>query len=225
MQEFLFVRVQQGRVLRAVRRVQGRGALNQLPVGPLGVVQVLPREGQRLAVVALQAEEAVGQRVAAPVFQVLNGDKRAVGLAHLPAAANVQVGHVEPPRAPGVAQIALRLGNLVGVVRERVVHAAAVQVQILSVVLQGDGGALDVPARVARPPGGIPLQGLVLKLGFREPEDEVVHIALVGVLFHALPDAHGQVLLVVGVKDIIPPQFGGVKVHVSSGDVGVPLLL
>ena len=89
---------------------------------------------------------------------------------------------------------------------------------------QGDAGALDVPAGVAHPPGGVPLQGLVLKLGLGEPEDEVVLVALVGVLLHALAHAHGQVLLVVVVEDIVPLQLGGVEVHVAPRLIGVALV-
>ena len=81
-----------------------------------------------------------------------------------------------------------------------------------------------MPARVAHPPGRVPLQGLVLKLGLGEPQGEVVLVALVGVLLHPLPHAHGQVLLVVVVKDVIVLQLGGVKVHVAPGEVGVALV-
>ena len=129
---------------------------------------------------------------------------------------------MEPVGAPGMAQVALRLGNLVGVVGEGVVHAAAVEVQVLPVVLHGDAGALDVPAGVAHTPGGVPLEGLVLKLALGEPEDEVISVALVGVLLHALPDTHGQVLLIVVVEDVVPLQLGGVKVHVAHGKIRVP---
>ena len=131
---------------------------------------------------------------------------------------------MEPLLAPGMANKTLALGDLVGVVGEGVVDAAAVQVQVLPVVLQGDAGALDVPAGVAHPPGGVPLQGLVLKLGLGEPEDEVVLVALVGVLLHALAHAHGQVLLVVVVEDVVLLQLGGVEVHVAPRLVGVALV-
>ena len=122
-----------------------------------------------------------------------------------------------PVGAPGVAQIALGLGDLVGVVGEGVIHAAAVEVQVLAVILHRYAGALNVPAGVAHAPGGVPLQGLVLELGLGKPEDEVVFIALVGVLLHALPDAHGQVLLVVVVEDIVPLQLGGIEVDIAAG--------
>ncbi len=131
---------------------------------------------------------------------------------------------MEPLFAPGVAQVGLALGDLVGVVGEGVVDAAAVQVQVLAVVLQGDAGALDVPAGVAHPPGGVPFQGLVLKLGLGEPEDEVILVALVGVLLHPLAHAHGQVLLVVVVEDIVPLQLGGVEVHIAACHIGVALV-
>ena len=74
---------------------------------------------------------------------------------------------------------------------------------------------------IAHAPGGIPLQGLVLKLGLGEPQHKVVLVALVRVLLHALPDAHGQILLVVVVEDIVPLQLGGVKVNVAAGHIGV----
>ncbi|CAN4072558.1 DUF based on E rectale Gene description, partial [Dysosmobacter welbionis] len=97
----------------------------------------------------------------------------------------------------------------------------AVEIQILPIVLQGDARALDMPPRIPYAPGGIPLQGLVLELALGEPEDEVVLVALVGILLHALPDAYGQVLLVVVVEDVVPPQLGGVEVHVAAGEVGI----
>ena len=143
-----------------------------------------------------------------------------LGLAHL-SGVGVQMEDVHPPVAPLVAQAALGLGDLVGVVGEGVVDAAAVDVQVLAQVLHGDGRALDMPPRVAHTPGGIPLEGLILELGLGEPEDKVVLIALVGVLLHALPDAHGQVLGVVVVEDIVALQLGGIEVHVAPGLVGV----
>ena len=81
-----------------------------------------------------------------------------------------------------------------------------------------------MPAGVAHPPGGVPLQGLVLEFGLGEPEDEVVLAALVHVLLHALPDAHGQILLVVVVEHVVALQLGGVEVDVASGLVGVALV-
>ena len=50
---------------------------------------------------------------------------------------------MEPLRAPCMAKVAFGLRNLVGVVREGIVHAAAVQVEVFAVVLHGDARALD----------------------------------------------------------------------------------
>jgi hypothetical protein len=97
-----------------------------------------------------------------------------------------------------------------------------VEVQVLAQIFHGDAGALNVPAGIAHPPGGVPLEGLILELGLGEPKDKVVFVALVGVLFHALPDAHRQVLLVVVVEHVVFFQLGGVKVYVASGEIGVP---
>ena len=129
-----------------------------------------------------------------------------------------------PLGAPGMAQIALGLGDFVGVVGKGVVDAAAVQVQILAVVLHGDAGALNVPAGIAHAPRGVPFQGLILELGLGEPQHKVVPVALVGVLLHALTDAHRQILLVVIVEDVVPLQLGGVEVHVAAGHIGIALL-
>ena len=109
-----------------------------------------------------------------------------------------------------MAKGCLALGDLVGVVGEGVVDAAAVDVQILAQMLHADAGALDVPAGIAHAPGGVPFEGLVLELGLGEPEDEVVLVALVGVLLHALADADGQIFLVVLIEDIVALQLGGV---------------
>ena len=126
-----------------------------------------------------------------------------------------------PVGAPRVPQIALALGDLVGVVRKGVVHAAAVQVEVLPVVLHGDTGALNVPAGIAHAPRGVPLQRLILELGLGEPQHEIVLVPLVGVLLHALADAHRQILLVVVVEDIVPRQLAGVKIHVPPRHIGV----
>ena len=120
-----------------------------------------------------------------------------------------------------MTQIALALGDLVGVMGEGVVHAAAVQIQVLAVVLHGDAGALNVPAGVAHAPGGVPFQRLILELRLGEPQHKVVLVALVGVLLHALADAHGQILLVVVVEDVVPLQLAGVEVHVAAGQIRV----
>ena len=76
---------------------------------------------------ALQAEQPVSQRVIALLLQKRNRQKFALGLRHL-AGRGVQVHHVHPVVAPMVADVALGLGNLVRVVREGVVNAAAVDV-------------------------------------------------------------------------------------------------
>ena len=169
---------------------------------------------------ALEAEEAVSQGIVAFFLQQGYGEELALGLAHF-AVAGVQVGHMEPLGAPGMAQIAFRLGDFIGVVGESVVDAAAVEVQIFAVILHGDAGALNVPAGIANAPRRIPLQSLILKLGLGEPEDEVILVPLVGVLLHALTDADSQILLVVVIKDIITLELAGVEIHVAAGKIGV----
>ena len=81
-----------------------------------------------------------------------------------------------------------------------------------------------MPAGVTHAPGRIPLEGLVLKLGFGKPQDKVILVPLVGILLHALPDAHCQILLVVVIEDIVLFQRGGIKVNIAPGNIGAPLV-
>ena len=128
---------------------------------------------------------------------------------------------MHPVVAPLVAEVGFRLRDLIGVVREGVVDAAAVDVQILAEVLHRDAGALDVPAGVADAPRGIPLERLILELRLRKPQDEVVLVALVAVLLDALAHADREVFLVEVVENIIFLELGGVKIHVAAGKIGV----
>ena len=106
-------------------------------------------------------------------------------------------------------------------VGEGVVYAAAVDVEVLAEVLYAYAGALYVPAGVADAPGGIPLEGLVLELALRKPEDEVVLVALIGVLLHALAHADVEVVRVEVVENIVALELGGVEVDVPAREVGV----
>ena len=121
-------------------------------------------------------------------------------------------------------QIGLALGNLVGVMREDIVHAAAVDVHVLAQMLHGDAGALDVPAGIPQPPGALPLQLLILELGLGEPQHEIRLVPLVPILVHIVPHAHQQLLLAVVGEHIILFQFGGVKVDVPAALIGEALL-
>ena len=127
---------------------------------------------------------------------------------------------MEPVIAPLVTQIAFRLGDLIGVVGESIVNAAGVDIQILPQMLDGNAGAFDMPAGIAHAPRRVPFQRLILELALGEPENEVVLVFLIGVLFHALPDAYREIFLVMVVEDVILLQSGGVKVHVAPGEIG-----
>ena len=169
---------------------------------------------------ALQAEQTVAQRVIALLLQQRDRQELALGFGHF-AAGRIQMHDMHPVVAPVVADVAFRLRDLVGVVRERIVDAAAVDIQILAQILEGNAGALDVPAGIADAPGRIPLERLVLKLGLGEPEHKVVLVALVRVLFHALADADGEVFFLVLVENVVFFELGGIKVDVAALDIGI----
>ena len=169
---------------------------------------------------ALQAEQAVGQRIVALFLEQRHGEELALRLGHL-AAGGVEMAHVHPVVAPLVSQIGLGLRDLVGVVRKGVVDAAAVDVQIPAQMPHRYGGALDVPARIAHAPRRIPLERLILEFRLGEPEHEVVLVALVLVLFDALAHADGQILLAEIVEHEILFQLRGVEIDVAARLIGI----
>jgi hypothetical protein len=92
------------------------------------------------------------------VEQVVDGDEIALALGHL-AAFDLQESVVHPHARHALhAERAAALGELVLVVREHEVDAAAVDVEGVAQMLARHGRALDVPAR---PAGGLAMpQGL-----------------------------------------------------------------
>ena len=172
---------------------------------------------------ALQAEQPVGHGVIPLLLQQGYRQELTLGLGHF-AVIGIQVVNMEPVIAPFVAQEAFRLGNFIGVMGEGIVNTAAVNIQIVAQMLHGNAGALDVPAGIANTPGRIPLEGLILELGLGKPQDKVILVLFVLVLFHALTNAYRQIFLVMVVEDVVFIQRRGVKVHVAAGKIGFALV-
>src|SRR5919197_101573 len=140
---------------------------------PSSVVHRLVGEVDRLRPVPSHEEEQ--QRLAPPAVERLaNRDDVARGLRHLRAG---EAEHpVVRPDARELVPERARLRQLVLVVREDEVEAAAVDLEGGPEELLGHNRALDVPARPATAPGRLPrrvLAGLV-----RLPEREVPRILL-----------------------------------------------
>ena len=115
------------------------------------------------------------------------GVEIALGLGHLLAVDDEMVA-VEPVIDELDPVGRLRLGDLVLVVGEDVVDAAAVDVERRPEVLGAHGRAFDVPARPARPDVGLPDR---LSLLGRLPEGEVMDVlffVLVGVAAAPRPE-------------------------------------
>ena len=129
--------------------------------------------------------------------------------------------NVEPIVAPLVAEVRLALRDLVCVVRECIVNAAAVDVEIFAEMLQADRRAFNVPSRIAHAPRAVPLELLRIEFRFREPEDEIGFVSLVFVGFNTLTHADREILFVVLVEHIVFLELRGVKVYVSACGVGV----
>ena len=110
---------------------------------------------------------------------------------------------MKPVVAPFLAKVTFRLSNFIGMVGEGVIDSAAMDVKILAEMFHGNAGALDMPAGITDTPGGIPLQSLVFKLGFGEPEDKVILVTLVGIFFNAFAYADGEIFFVKVIKYIV----------------------
>ena len=169
---------------------------------------------------ALQAEQAVAQWVITLLFEQGHRQKFALRFGHF-AAGSIQVHNVHPVIAPVVANIAFRLRNFVRMVREGIVDAAAVDIEVLAQIFERNAGTFDVPARIANAPRRIPLERLIFKLGFCEPEHKVVLVALVRILLDALADADGEVFFLVIVENIVFFKLRCVKVYIAALNVGI----
>ena len=78
-----------------------------------------------------------------------------------------------------------------------------------------------MPAGIAHAPGGIPLERLILELGFGKPQYEVVLVALVYVFLNALAHADIEIIGVEVVENVVAFEFGRVKIHVAAGKIGI----
>ena len=100
-------------------------------------------------------------------------------------------------------EICLALRDLVRVVREGVVYAAAVDIEPLAEIFERYCRAFDMPAGITDAPRAFPFQLLRVELRFCEPEHEISLIALISVRLDALADAHGKVFLFKIVKNVV----------------------
>lgn len=141
--------------------------------GGTGLLQVIFRVVELAAVVAGHQEVTDGFGVKMGQ-DVADGEEVAKGLGHL-----LLVHHHHAAVHPGVDVVATvgaaGLGDLVLVVGELQVGAAAVDVEVVAKVLGVHGGALDVPAGATRAPGAVP--GRLAGLGHL-PQHEVERVAL-----------------------------------------------
>ena len=202
-----------------------------------GVEQGLVAPGQRRAVVRLEVVQPDGL-CGHQLERVLDDERVALGLAHLLVdlgrdvvvvllvavglAPSLGVGRgdhaVVHPDAHelGAAVGALGLGDLVLVVREHQVEAAAVDVDLLAQRSSSHGGALDVPARAAWAPGTRPAR---LAGSGRLPQGEVRGVALAVVGVSAL-----QLVDVLAGEGAVPGEGADVEPHRAVDHVGVVAL-
>ena len=150
-------------------------------------------------------QEIAHRRRAGHAEHLLGGDRVAHGLGHLlPAVGDEPVVQPEAGEAvPG----GRRLGQLVLVVREPQVQAAAVDVELGAEVLRGHGRALQVPSGAAGPPGRLPHGGGGLAGLGALPQGEVAGVALaarvgVGRVLHVLHALAGELAVALPRPDV-----------------------
>ena len=193
--------------LRVVQALQRR----------LALLDQLLREVERAAVVRGQHEVAHGLKVIL-LADLADGEEVARGLGHL-LIVDVDEAVVHPVLGKGLAGRALGLGDLVFVVGEHQVLAAAVDVDGLAQVLHTHGGALDVPAGAALAERRLPV-GLAGLSGL--PQREVHRMLLV--LVHLDARASLQILQVLAGELAVAAKGLGVKVDAVAALIGQALV-
>ena len=111
--------------------------------------------------------------------------------------------HMEPVVAPLVPDVCLALGNLVGVVGERIVDSAAVNVQLFAQIFQRDAGALNMPAGITDSPRAFSFKLLGIKFGLCEPKHKIRLVSLICVSLDAVAHADRQILFLKIVENIV----------------------
>ena len=149
---------------------------------------------------------------------IAHGEEIALGFGHL-LVVDVDKAVVHPVAHVGLSGGAGGLGDLVFVVREEQVLAAAVDIERLTQVGGAHGRALDVPAGAAHSPGAFP-GGFA---GFlRLPEGKVQRVLLD--LVHAHARAALQVLQVLPAQAAVAGEGADAVVHVALGFIGQALV-
>ncbi len=165
----------------------------------------------------MRLQDREPQRLAGELIeQVADRVEVAERLRHLLSLAH-QVAVVHPVACEAVVGMgAAGLGDLVLMVREHQVHAAAVDVEGAPEMFLAHGRTLEMPARPATAPGAFPA-----RLGVRRglPEHEIRRIALVG---RDLDPCAGDHLVAVATRELAVVVHGGdMEQDMTFGGVGV----
>ena len=185
--------------------------------GRLCLLQRLLGVVQGTAVLSGQHEEANGF-IAVHRRRVPHGEEIALGLAHL-LVVNVQKAIVHPVGDEFAAVGRLGLSDLVLMMGELQVLPAAVDVQCLAQIAVGHGGTLDVPARTALAPGGLPVRLAGLR---RLPQGKVHGVFLL--LIHIDSGPCLQILQRLMGKAAVMAELFRPVVDISIGFIGIALV-
>ena len=130
---------------------------------------------------------------------------------------------MEPKAAPRMSEISFALRDLVRMVRECIIDAAAVYVKIFAEILQADRRAFDMPAGITHAPRTVPLKLLRIEFRFCEPKRKIGFVAFVFVRADAFTDTDFKVFGVMLVENIVLFNLRSVKIHISSALIRISL--
>ena len=144
-------------------------------------VQRLIAESDPVSVMACKEKIAIVERVISVGRQHIHRQHITGRLGHLPVVDDQKLA-VQPVIGPTMAVAALGLSDLVRMMDRHMVDPAAVDIETLAQIFRRHGGALDVPARKAGSPGGVPLHDLIGIFRLREPKREIrlMSLSLIG---------------------------------------------
>ena len=169
------------------------------------------------AAVLRRNHQVADRLIAIFLRHIAHGEEIAEGFRHL-AVIHIDKAVVHPVMREGRAVAAFALRNLILMVREDQILPATVDIDRFAEIAAHHGGALDVPARAALAPRGIPARLARLR-GLPERK---IH----GFLFHfANVDARTRLQLLqrlVG-KLAVLREFRGAKIHVALRFIGIAL--
>lgn len=163
-------------------------------------------------------QKEIAERIAGILLQyVFHQEEIIQGLTHL-FRVNGNEAIMEPVIYEMAAGAAFGLGDFIFMMRENQIRAAAMEIKGLAQVMDGHGGAFDMPARTSLAPGAFPERFTGLS---SLPQREIAGVLLFIVHFdagtgqHVFHFAAGQFSVII--------ESGNIIIHIAAQYIGMAL--